>query len=138
ISAGFIPGPNALGATSALALDGSNHLFVLDLNGRVGQYDATTGATINETFLPRSGTSTHYGLAYLDSVPEPSSLLAVAAGGAAIAAMRRRKRVAAVGRIALLLGMIVAAAFTARPAQANVLLVSNSQSNVIGAYDGAT
>jgi PEP-CTERM motif len=37
---------------SGLALDGLNHLLVTnEANNTVGQYDATTGATINATFI---------------------------------------------------------------------------------------
>ena len=47
------------GGTVALALDGSNHLFVANYNLSVGEYDATTGATINENFVTRGPFEPH-------------------------------------------------------------------------------
>ena len=90
INAAFVPG--SPGGTDALALDGSNHLFVANNNNSVGEYDATTGATINENFIPAS-TATH-GLAFVAPVPEPSTFVLAGFGflGLLTCARQRRRR----------------------------------------------
>jgi hypothetical protein len=88
VNAFYLPGPNSTSYAMALALDGSNHLFVLDYFGRVGQYDATTGATINENFIT-GGNSSHYGMAFVQAVPEPTSLLLAAGALIGLAAFGR-------------------------------------------------
>jgi hypothetical protein len=61
ISFTFIGPSQGLGDPSGLALDGKNHLFVSNANtangtlGAVGEYDATTGATINAAFVNDPG-----------------------------------------------------------------------------------
>jgi hypothetical protein len=90
INAFFLPGPSGAGAVLALALDGSNHLFVLDFYNRVGEYDATTGATINESFVTGLSGFSHYGLAYV--VPEPSTFVLAIFGLAGLAAWGWRRR----------------------------------------------
>ena len=52
VNAAFISGTNPTG----LALDGNNHLFVINrTNTTVGEYNATTGATINAAFINGQG-----------------------------------------------------------------------------------
>ena len=57
----------------------------------MGEYDATTGATINATFINSSqGLNNPEDLAFV-AVPEPSSLLLVAGAAVSAAGMWRRR-----------------------------------------------
>src|SRR4051812_23444252 len=50
------------GLPGGLALDGSNHVFVsyrLGVEGRVGEYDATTGAPINASLITGLSSTFH-------------------------------------------------------------------------------
>ena len=89
INAAFVPG--GPGGTYALALDGSNQLFVANNNTGVCEYDATTGATINEHFIPLHGI---YGLAFVSPVPEASTFVLAGLGflGLLTCAEQRRRR----------------------------------------------
>jgi hypothetical protein len=49
----------------------------------VGEYDATTGATINATFVNGQGLNGPGFLVFAAPVPEPSSMLLVAAAAVA-------------------------------------------------------
>src|SRR5262249_5076469 len=85
INASFISSSQGLAGPTALALDGNNHLFVVNfgLGGSVGEYNATTGATINAALINNTqGLTNAADLIFVAAVPEPSSLLllVVAAG----------------------------------------------------------
>ena len=59
----------------ALGLDGNNHLFVGHFFATVGEYDATTGATINANFINGQGLYDPFDIVYMSAVPEPSSVV---------------------------------------------------------------
>ena len=64
-------------------------LFVINFNGgTIGEYDATTGATINASLV--SGLSNPAYIAVVTDVPEPGSLCLLALGGGALWARRRK------------------------------------------------
>src|SRR5262245_21781035 len=63
-------------------------------NNTVGEYDATTGATINATFINSSqGLNAPTSVVFLAPLPEPSSLLLVAAAAIGVG-IRQRSRLA--------------------------------------------
>ena len=104
-------------------MDGSNHLFVSNYVNKVGEYDATTGATINENFV--TGLQDINGLAFITPVPEPSSLLLLAAAVGIVGGMRRRRRGVVAGSAGVLVTLGVA--LVPGPAQARqVLLVGTT------------
>ena len=67
MNSAFIGPGQGLNQPFGMAVDGNNHLFVASYpgigngNGWVGQYDATTGATINANFLTVPAGNNDYG-----------------------------------------------------------------------------
>ena len=134
--------------------DGNNHLFVSNYVNSVGEYDATTGATINETFV--TGLQEIEGLAFIAPVPEPSTFVLAIVGFLGLVVCRQCRRhilVLAMFRPirtdlasivpAALLGLVtvLAAAFATRPAEAQVLLVASDNGaspGQVGEYNAVT
>ena len=77
-----------------LALDDNNHLFVTrnDGNTTVGEYNATTGATISTDFINGQGLDQPGSIVFVSSVPEPSTFALAGIGVLSLLTCIRQRR----------------------------------------------
>ena len=126
----------------ALPAAGAN-LWVANIgSATIGEYNATTGATVNVALV--SGLNQPHGIAV---VPEPSTwvLLTIGAVSLAVAAVRRRMRessasITMTGLLPRALSTLLLAvtALWALPAAGANLFVTNFNGNTIGEYNATT
>ena len=76
------------GSITGIALSGSN-LYVATSDGKIGEYDATTGATISASLV--TGVTGIKDITVVQTVPEPTSLVYII-GGLGILGLRFRRR----------------------------------------------